>query len=109
MSPDPKSESHGPSADEGIERSETGVRILITILYLFAIRIVEMVLLLIVVFDLLYTLITRREPSDEVKRFADRTLTYAVAAIRYITYNEDTAPFPFAPFPPQRDLSGPEA
>ena len=86
------------SPDE-IDRSETGIRILLSLLFFVVVRVVGAVIFLVVVFELLYTLITQRRPSDEVRRFARRALDYAVAAVRYLTYNDDEAPFPFAEFP----------
>lgn len=86
------------SPDE-VDRSETGIRILLSLLFMVAVRVVGFVLFVVIVFELLYTLITQRRPSDEVRRFATRALDYAVAAVRYLTYNDDDPPFPFADFP----------
>jgi hypothetical protein len=86
------------SPDE-VNRTETGIRILLSLLFMVAVRVVGLVLFVVIVFELLYTLITQRRPGGEVRRFARRTLDYAVAAVRYLTYNDDEPPFPFTEFP----------
>ncbi len=82
-----------------IERKETGIRILLTILFVVIMRAVEVVLGVIVLFQLVYTLITKRRPGDQVARFANRIITYVLQLLRYVTYQEDQRPFPFSDFP----------
>ena len=55
------------------------------------------------VFELGFALITRREPSDTVKRFATRVLDYAVEIVHYLTYNDESPPFPFSELPSAND------
>ena len=57
------------------------------------------VLGLIVIFELLFTLITRRPPGMRVRELANRITTYYYRLLRYLTYNESRAPFPFSDFP----------
>jgi hypothetical protein len=57
------------------------------------------VLALIVVFELLFTLITRRPPGTRVRELANRISTYYYRLLRYLTYNESRVPFPFSDFP----------
>ena len=92
------------SPDE-VARTETGIRILLSLLFMVAVRVVGLVLFVVIVFELLYTLITQRRPGGEVRRFARRALDYAVAALRYLTYNDDDPPFPFADFPRETETS----
>ncbi len=99
----------GPGAGEAIrtlesdevriDRFDTGMRLLFTVLFFVIVRVVETVLLVAVGFELLYALVTEREPSHEVRRFARRALDYLVEIGRYVTYNQTEPPFPFAPFP----------
>lgn len=96
----PIENAHG---DEPIERGETGVRALITLLFVLVIQVVEAVFAVIIVFDLAFALITRREPSDGVRRFAERVVDYTVEILRYATYNDDEPPFPFREFPAAAD------
>ena len=60
-----------------------------------------------ILFELFFTLITQRQPSDQVKRFANRALSYVVVIVRYMTYHDDEKPFPFCNFPPELNLTRP--
>jgi hypothetical protein len=82
-----------------IERKETGIRILLSILFAVIVHVVQTVLGVVVVFALAYALITKRPPGDPVKRFANRALSYQYHILRYVTYNAPQPPFPFADFP----------
>jgi Domain of unknown function (DUF4389) len=85
-----------------IDRKETAIRILFTVLFIVIVeRIIEAVLVLVILFELVYTLITKHPPGARVRSFANRTLSYAYHIMRYLTYNEPEVPFPFADFPPE--------
>jgi hypothetical protein len=86
-----------------IERSETGIRVLYTLLFILVIHAIEVVLGVVVLFDLIFTLVTRSEPPGDVRDFSERVVRYAVQVVSYITYNRDTPPFPFDSFPPARE------
>ncbi len=85
--------------EQPIERKETGIRILLTILFVLILRTVDVVLGVIVLFQLVFTLITKRRPGERVARFANRIITYVMQLLRYLTYQEDQRPFPFSDFP----------
>jgi hypothetical protein len=89
-----------------IERAETAIRALLTLIFFLIGRVVETVVVAIVVFQVLFALITRTPPSDRVRRFANRTVTYFYRIGRYLTYNESAPPFPFSDFP--EELEEPE-
>jgi hypothetical protein len=95
--------------EEWVDRAETGIRALKTLLFFIIARVVEAVLGVLIIFELIWTLITGREPSSAVRRFASRVLAYLVEIVRYLTYNDDQAPFPFREFPgdPKPDAAGP--
>ena len=82
-----------------IERKETGIRILLTVLFVLILHAIEVVLGVIVLFELAFALVTKRPPSEHVVRFANRIITYTVQLLRYLTYQDDFRPFPFADFP----------
>jgi hypothetical protein len=82
-----------------IERKETGIRILITLSFFIVTEILKWVLGAIVLFELAFALITKRAPSDRLRRFANQTLSYHYRILRYLTYNESDRPFPFSDFP----------
>ena len=84
---------------ETVDRFDTGLRVLLTLLFIVIVRVVEAVLAVVIVFGLLYTLITQQEPAPSVKRFSERVLAYTVQIVRYLTYNGEDAPFPFRDFP----------
>ena len=98
----------GPLEEAWVDRAETGIRILKSLLFFIAARVVETVLAVVIVFELLWTLITRREPDRAVRQFASRVLAYLVEIVRYLSYNDDQAPFPFREFPgqPKPDAEG---
>ena len=85
-----------------IERSESGIRVLYTLLFVLVIHVVEAVLGVVVLFDLVFALVTRSEPPGRVREFAGRTTRYAVEVVSYLTYNREAPPFPFDAFPPAR-------
>jgi hypothetical protein len=95
-SQDPTLEPGGPV----VERSETGIRILYTLVLYIGFRVAAAVLGVVAVFELLYTLVTRRVAPSEVRAFANRTLTYLYEVTRFASYNQVDAPFPFQGFPP---------
>ena len=98
--------AHGESLDSAndeIDRRETGIRIALTLLYLLIAAVLESVLGVIIAFQLLWALITRSAPSQPVRDLANRIVGYYYAIGRYLTYNDSRVPFPFSEFPPARD------
>ena len=82
-----------------IERKDSGIRILLTLLFALIAGIVEAILALAVVFELLWALITKQPPGLRVRELANRTIGYYYRLWRYMTYNESQLPFPFSDFP----------
>jgi len=85
--------------EQQIERKETGIRILLTILFVLILHAVEVVLGVIVLFQLGFALITKRRPDAQVVAFANRVIAYVVQLLRYLTFQDDHRPFPFSNFP----------
>ncbi len=90
-----------------IERKDTGIRVVISLLYWVILEVVKTVLAVLVIFELIYTLITKKPPSEGVRTFANRALSYHYRLLRYLTYNEPYRPFPLSEFPPEVEPSGP--
>ncbi len=90
-----------------IERKDTLIRILLSLLFVVISRVVETILVLVILFQLAYALITKQPPGERVKHFANRTLGYLYRIVRYLTYNEPEPPFPFADFPSEVEPSVP--
>lgn len=100
-------DANGCAGGDEIDRGDTALRILFTLLFFAIARLVEGLLVALVLFELALALITQREPGPEIKRFANQTLGYLVRVGRYITYNDERAPFPFREFPEELDLTVP--
>jgi hypothetical protein len=88
-----------PAEHDEIPRSETGLRILLTLLFVLIGSVLETLLGVIVIFQLIVALATRQPPSVRVREFANRVISYYYRLGRYVTYNESRVPFPFADFP----------
>jgi hypothetical protein len=89
---------------EEFERTETGVRLLIVLLFFLITRLVELVFGLLALFCLGFTLVTKRRPGAAVQRFALRLIRYVVEIGRYLAYYDDDPPFPFRELPPEPRL-----
>ena len=87
------------ASEAEIDRKDTGIRILLTILFVLIVGVVESVLGLIVLFALLWALITKQPPGVGVRALANRIIAYYYRIGRYLTYNESLVPFPFSDFP----------
>jgi hypothetical protein len=92
------------STEEEVDRLDTGIRLALTLLFALIATVVESVIGIIVIFELLWTLITKQAPSPRVRELANRIIGYYYRIGRYLTYNESTVPFPFSDFP--RALEG---
>src|SRR5262245_45566139 len=93
--------------EQPIERTDTGIRILLSILFLLIAEVLRIVLGVTTAFCLAWTLATKRPPRERVRHFANRVLSYQYRLSRYLTYNEATQPFPFADFPAELEPPGP--
>ncbi len=85
--------------DGEIPRKDTAYRIALTLLFALIGGVLRTVLGAIVIFELPFTLITRRPPGERVRELANQITTYHYKLLRYLTYNESRAPFPFSDFP----------
>ncbi len=89
-----------------IPRADTGIRILLTILFSVVGGVLRIVVVVIVIFELLWALITQSAPSVRMREFANSVIAYYYRLHRYLTYNDATVPFPFSPFPPALEPTG---
>ena len=92
------------SATDYVDRVETLIRLLYTLLFFLVIRVVEAAVSVIVVFQLIFALITNRTPNPAVNTFAKRVIEYAYQVATYVTYNRDQPPFPFDELPSDDDV-----
>ncbi len=91
---------------EEMDRGETGIRVLYTLLFWVITQVLGTVLGFLVLFELLHVLITQRPPPERVREFANRAISYFYRIGRYVTYNEPELPFPFAEFPAEIERPG---
>jgi hypothetical protein len=93
-------------ATDSIAPKETGVRILLSVLFALITVVVVMLLGAVMVFMLSFTLVTKRPPADEVRHFANHTMSYLYRVLRYVTYNDPVVPFPFSNLPGEIEPCG---
>lgn len=82
-----------------VDRRETGLRLLLTVLFAAIAELIQALMVALVLFGLGVALLTRRPPHRRVREFANSLVGYSYRIGRYLTYNESTVPFPFAAFP----------
>lgn len=92
------------SEPAAVPRSITAERILNSILYVFILHLVVSVLALVVLFQLVYSLITMGPPIARLTRFADRITRYGFEIFQYMTYNSEHSPFPFRDLPAEHEV-----
>lgn len=84
-----------------IDWKDTLIRILVTVLLAVISEIVKWVIWVAVAVQLLFALVTGRQPSFRLRRFANQAVSYQYRLLRYVTYNDPDRPFPFDDFPPE--------
>lgn len=82
-----------------IDRVDTGIRLVLSLLFVVIAEVVETVLRVLTVFSLLFALVTGDPPAAAVRRLSNQISTYLYRIYRYLTYNESRAPFPFRELP----------
>ena len=82
-----------------IDRSDVGVRIVYSLLFALILSVLESLIFVIVVYQLIFSLITQRVPGERVQAFANGIVAYFRQILRYLTHNDSVIPFPFSDFP----------
>ncbi len=82
-----------------VSRGDVLIRALYSLLFALIISLLESALFAVVVFQLLYSLLTERLPSSRVQTFANGIVAYFYQMLRYLTHNDSVVPFPFSDFP----------
>lgn len=85
--------------DDAIPRTETGLRLLYTLLFGVIAQLVAWMLAVLVAVQTVTALVTRREPHPRLRAFGDGVARYLQQVCRYVTYNEPEPPFPFRDLP----------
>lgn len=92
--------SDAPKISElDLDPRDTGIRILLTLIFMIVASVINSLLGVLVAFSLLWALITRRPPHPRLRSLANRIVTYEYRIHRYITYNDAEVPFPFSDLP----------
>ena len=84
----------GGSGEE-VPRTETGLRILYSLVLYVLLHVVVGLLTLLVAFQLVYALVTRRAPHARVGKLGRSLVDYCHSAFRYLVHQSDRPPFPF--------------
>ncbi len=95
-----ETELAGVSEDLEIDRVDTLLRILYSVLFMLGLGVLESVIYVLVAFQLGYSLITQSPPSERVGEVANRLVAYYYRVLRYLTHTDPERPFPFSDFPP---------
>ena len=90
------------SADEGLPRSDTALRAVYCLMFLFIAQVVGGMLTALAAFSVIYTWVARQEPHQRVRQLGASLSAYLHQVIRYVTYNAEQVPFPFSDLPSQR-------
>jgi hypothetical protein len=85
--------------EDAIPRTETGLRVLYTLLFAVIAQLVAWILAVLVAVAVVSALVTRREPHPRLRAFGDGVARYLHQMGRYVTYNDRTPPFPFSDLP----------
>jgi hypothetical protein len=84
-------------------RKLIAIRLLYTLLYVAIFEVVKTIVLLIVMFEYFFLLITLQH-HEPARNFANKVATYGYRVMRYLTLNENQRPFPFSDFPAEIEL-----
>ena len=79
-------------------RGKIFVRLLYTLLFVVIWGVVKTIIFFTTLFQFACLFVTLK-PSEPVRLFANRVVTYAYLLWRYVTFNLNERPFPFAEFP----------
>jgi hypothetical protein len=90
---------HYSAEHDDVDRVETFIRILYTLLFFLILRVIEAATGVIVLFQLVFALITNRTPNPAVSDFARRIIEYGYQIAYYVSYNRERPPFPFDELP----------
>lgn len=80
-------------------RSDVVVRAIYSLLFGLIISVLHSVILALVVFQLVYSLLTQKLPVPRVQGFGNTICAYYAQMLRYLTHNDSLVPFPFSDFP----------
>ena len=74
------------------------IRWIFMLLFIIISRIIDAIVVLISVFQLFYTLVMRK-PNNNVMSFGKDLSLYLAEIVQFLSYNTETKPWPFSPWP----------
>ncbi len=93
--------------DPEVGRIDVLIRLAYSLLFMVVISLLESLLVVVVVFQLLYSLATEALPSPRLQALANGIVAYFYQVLRYLTHNDSIIPFPFSDFPNPLEASRP--
>ena len=99
---EPTGESTGSPMEENLKSNSTWFRILFICIYAALVWLASLVGAFVVVLGLLWKLFTG-EVNDQLRQAGQGIASYIFQAVRYMTFNTDTKPFPFGESWPSAD------
>lgn len=91
---------------QNLTAKETWVRGLFLLLIAFLLSVAKLVTSVVVVLQFLFTVFTG-QTNENLQRFGASLSRYVYQGMRFLTYNTDTKPFPFSPWPDADDMDEP--
>jgi len=83
---------------ENIKQKKTWLRGVFMLLFVVLYSVAEIVMLAVVFLQFAFSLFTRN-PNTQLTRFGMQLSTYMYSVFRFLTFNTETRPFPFEPWP----------
>ena len=91
---EPTSESKGPQMEANLKSKSTWFRFLFICIYAALVWLASLVGAFVVVLGLFWKLFTG-DVNDQLRQAGQGIASYIYQAVRYMTFNTDTKPFPF--------------
>jgi len=83
---------------ESLKEKSSWLRLLFVILFVFICYVALGLIALVMLFQILYTLITGK-PNEKVLPFSRQLTAYIRDILHYLTYSTEERPFPFSDWP----------
>ena len=87
-----------PEIKQNLSSQEAWTRGLFMVMFFILLELAKLVAGMVAVLQFLFTIFTS-QTNDNLLRFGDSLTRYIYQAWSYLTYNSETRPFPFAPWP----------
>jgi len=87
-----------PTMKERLKDESFWLRLPFMLLFFFAWRLAEFVLLGVIFVQVIFRLF-KGEPQEQLLQFGSQLTRFSYQTFRYLTFNSETKPFPFADWP----------